>query len=160
MIGAADPMMSFPAGTVFTPYSLVRNTTAQPIGITPVIWWMEAGIARSARLPQVALAARSTTSLPVNSFLIQAGLKNFNGNLNLILESNARVGELLMDSGSVDQSNTYVFEVGPQALGEKYVEVVIVLEHGKRRRHHDHRLESCRRSSGFRFHTILFWWIV
>ena len=118
MIGAADPMMSFPAGTVFTPYSLVRNTTAQPIGITPVLWWMEAGIARSARLPQVALAARSTTSLPVNSFLIQAGLKNFNGNFNLILEANARVGELLMDSGSVDQSNTYVFEVGPQALGE------------------------------------------
>ena len=118
MAGAADPMMSFPADTVFTPYSVIRNITDQPIGITPVLWWMEAGGPHSARLTQFALPSHSTQTLPVESMLAQAGLKNFNGTFNLILEADATNGGLLMSSGSVDQRNTYVFEVPPQGIGE------------------------------------------
>jgi len=118
MAGAADPMMSFPAETVFTPYSVIRNITDQPIGITPVLWWMEAGGPHSARLTQFALQSHSTQTLPVDSLLAQAGLKNFNGTFNLILEADAKVAGLLMSSGSVDQRNTYVFEVPPQGIGE------------------------------------------
>jgi hypothetical protein len=152
MAGAADPMMSFPAGTVFAPYSIVRNVTAQPIMIAPVLWWMEAGAPRSARLPRFGLPSNATQTLPVELMLAQAGLKNFNGSFNLILEADARLGGLLMTSGSVDQSNTYVFEVFPQSTGES---VAILLEHGKGRRHYDYHLESCRRSSGFRLHLVL-----
>jgi hypothetical protein len=118
MAGAADPMMLFPAGTVFAPYSIVRNVTAQPIGITPVLWWMEAGTPRSALLPRFGLPSHATQTLPVEAMLAQAGLKNFNGSFNLILEADARLGGLLLTSGSVDQSNTYVFEVFPQGTGE------------------------------------------
>jgi hypothetical protein len=118
MAGAADPMMLFPAGTAFAPYSIVRNVTAQPIGITPVLWWMEAGTPRSARLPRFGLPSHASQTLPVESMLAQAGLKNFNGSFNLILEADARLGGLLLTSGSVDQSNTYVFEVFPQGTGE------------------------------------------
>jgi hypothetical protein len=118
MAGAADPMMSFPAGTVFTPYSVVRNITDQPIGITPVLWWMEAGGPHFARLTQFALPSHSTQTLPVESLLAQAGLKNFNGTFNLMLEADAKLSGLLMSSGSVDQRNTYVFEVPPQGIGE------------------------------------------
>src|ERR1700692_338812 len=35
MTGAADPMMSFPEGTSFSPYSVLRNISSQPISVTP-----------------------------------------------------------------------------------------------------------------------------
>jgi len=114
-----------------------------PIAVTPVLWWMEAGAPRSARLPQLTLHPHSTTSLPVDSLLVQAGLKNFNGSFNLILETEAKPGALLLDSGSVDHTNTYVFEVIPQAIGESMAKSLSYLEHRKRRRHDDHDLESC-----------------
>jgi hypothetical protein len=38
MSGAADPMMKFPAGTTFTPYSILRNTSDAPISLTPTVW--------------------------------------------------------------------------------------------------------------------------
>jgi hypothetical protein len=118
MAGAADPMMSFPARTVFTPYSIVRNATDQPIGITPVLWWMEAGAPRSARLKRLTLLPQVTQRLPVEAMLVQAGLANFNGSFNLILEADTKPRELLMASGSVDQTNTYVFEVPAQGIAE------------------------------------------
>jgi hypothetical protein len=118
MAGAADPMMSFPAGTTFAPYSVIRNIGDLPIQITPTLWWMEAGAARSAQLPQWAVPPHATQSLPLQSLMSQTALKNFNGSFNLILASDAPPGSFLMASGSVDQSNTYVFEVIPQGLGE------------------------------------------
>jgi len=118
MAGAADPMMSFPAGTVFTPYSVVRNIGDQPIQITPTLWWMEAGAARSARVPQWTVPPHATQSLPLSSLMSQTALKNFNGSFNLLLATDAPPGSFLLASGSVDQNNTYVFEVTPQGLGE------------------------------------------
>ena len=50
MSGAADPMMNFPSGTVFTPYSLVRNISRQSATVTPTLWWMQAGGLRTPRL--------------------------------------------------------------------------------------------------------------
>jgi hypothetical protein len=47
MMGAADPMMLFPAGATFTPYSVLRNVSDQPVSVTPTLYWMEGGRARS-----------------------------------------------------------------------------------------------------------------
>ena len=44
-----------------------------------------------------------------------AGLKYFNGSVNLVLDTQGQKG-LLTASGSVDQTNTYVFEVPPHAV--------------------------------------------
>lgn len=55
MTGAADPMLSFPPETVFTPYSIVRNISDVPASVTPTIWWMEAGSARSVLLKPISL---------------------------------------------------------------------------------------------------------
>lgn len=49
MVGAADPMMRFPAGTTFTPYSVLRNVSTSPISVTPALWWMQAGTAESSQ---------------------------------------------------------------------------------------------------------------
>jgi len=57
MTGAADPMMNFPWGTVFTPYSLVRNISDEPACVTPQLWWMAGGAPHSATLPQMAVDA-------------------------------------------------------------------------------------------------------
>ena len=37
MVGAADPMMLFPAGTIFTLYSVLRNVSATPVSVKPTI---------------------------------------------------------------------------------------------------------------------------
>ncbi len=118
MTGAADPMMNFPSGTVFTPYSLVRNISNQPAAVTPELWWMSGGSPQSATLPQMTLSPHQTVNLNVPALLAAAGLKNFNGSVNLILDTTAQAGGLVLSSGSVDQTNTYVFEVMPHGVEE------------------------------------------
>jgi hypothetical protein len=118
MTGAADPMMSFPAGTTFTPYSVVRNVSDGPIQVTPVLYWTTNGAAYSARIGQFSLAPSQTTRLDVPSLLDHAGLGNFNGTVNLILEVEGKPGVVLMAGGSVDQTNNYVFEAAPRLVNE------------------------------------------
>lgn len=118
MTGASDPMMSFPVGTTFTPYSVFRNVADQPIQVTPIFWWMAGISPQSARLMQFTLQPQQALSLDVPSLLSAAGLKNFNGSVDLIVELQGPAGSLLMASGSVDQKNTYVFEVPPLAIQE------------------------------------------
>lgn len=118
MSGQADPMMSFPAGTVFTPYSVLRNIANQPVSVTPTLWWMQGGSPKSAQLPQFAVPPHRTQIMDLPAMLSEAGLKNFNGSVNLILESKGPIGGLAVASGSVDQKNTYVFEVTARSVAE------------------------------------------
>jgi hypothetical protein len=115
MSGAADPMMQFPAGTTFTPYAFLRNAGEQSASVTPSIYWMESGAARSARLQAIKLLPHQTLSLDVPASLSLAGLQNFNGSFNLVFDVK---GLVLLASGSVDQKNTYVFEVIPASVKE------------------------------------------
>jgi Bacterial Ig-like domain (group 2) len=118
MAGAADPMMSFPAGTTFTPYSILRNVSDALVSVTPTIWWMQSGAAQSARLPQVQLQPYESESLNVNAMLALAGLKNYNGSFNIVFDGDLKRGSLLTAAGSVDQTYTYVFEVRPRGIAE------------------------------------------
>jgi hypothetical protein len=118
MSGAADPMMNFPSGTVFTPYSLVRNTSGQAVSVTPTIWWMKGGVAQSARLSQINIAQHRTVDLNAPALIASAGLKDFNGSVNVVLDTNGPNGALVLTSGSVDQKDSYVFEVVPKGFGE------------------------------------------
>ena len=117
MVGAADPMMHFPAGTTFTPYSVLRNVSSSPVSITPTLWWMQNGAPVSAPLQPLRLAPFETRSLNMPSLLAAAGLSNFSGSVNLVFDYTAKSG-LLLAAGSVDQTNTYVFEVAPRVIGK------------------------------------------
>ncbi len=108
-------MMLFPAGTTFTPYAVLRNAGEQSASVTPSIYWMVNGTARSARLQAITLLPYQTESLDVPALLSLAGLQNFNGSFNLVFDVE---GLVLMASGSVDQKNTYVFEVIPASVNE------------------------------------------
>jgi hypothetical protein len=120
MTGAADPMLSFPAGTTFKPYTVVRNVSNQPAVITPNLWWMMGGAPGNATLPRITVAPYQSLNLDLASYLAQAGLKNFNGSVNLVLEvtSGFPRGAVLISSGSVDQRNTYVFQIAPEGIRE------------------------------------------
>src|SRR5262249_24361103 len=102
MSGAAHPMMSFPAGTTFPPYPVVRKIADEPMTVTPTLWWMEGSVPHSAKLPPYTLSAYRTQNLDMPALLSQAGLKNFNGSLNLALEADGRARALLIGTGSVD----------------------------------------------------------
>ncbi len=118
MTGAADPMMLFPAGTTFTPYSILRNVTDVAISLTPTLWWMEAGAPRSVQLSKIVLLPYQTQNLDMKAVLLAFGGKAFNGDFNLIFEGDTRRFGLLLASGSVDQTDNYVFEVLPKGVGE------------------------------------------
>ena len=118
MTGAADAMMDFPAGTIFSPYEVLRNVSDRPISITPKVFWMQAGAAKAAALPSLTIAPNASYNLATASLLQSAGLQTFNGNLNLILDFQGPRYGLLAASGSVDQKNTYVFEVALAAVKE------------------------------------------
>jgi len=121
MAGAADPMMLFPAGTTFTPYSVLRNVSDAPISVTPTLWWMAGAVPHSAQLAPVSLLPHQTQTLDVMSFLSQAGLASanaYNGSFNLVFDANIKPGDLLLASGSVDQTNTYVFDVVARGVAE------------------------------------------
>jgi len=83
MTGAADLMMAFPAGTKFSPYSLLRNTSSLTATVTPTLWWMQSGSARSFSLSAMNLQPSQTVNLDLKSMLSAAGLKTFNGSFNL-----------------------------------------------------------------------------
>jgi hypothetical protein len=118
MTGLADPMMSFPNGTAFAPYSVIRNISPTSVPVTPTLWWMEAGAPRTFAGTKFTIAAHRTMSLDLPGLLAAAGQINFNGSINLILETTAQPGDLALSAGSVDGRNTYVFDVIPRALTE------------------------------------------
>lgn len=118
MMGAADPMMNFPAGTTFTPYSVVRNVSDAPASVSPTLWWMANGVAQSHQLSTLTLSPGQSRILDFSSYALDAGLKTFSGSLNLVLEVNGKAGAVLMAAGSVDHTETYVFEVTPRAVLE------------------------------------------
>jgi hypothetical protein len=118
MTGAADPMMKFPPGTSFTPYSLIRNVSDQPVPVNLDLYWMEAGSARNSRLQRLTLPPHRTLDLGASSLAAMAGLRNFNGSFSLIVDVKGDPDSVLMTAGSVDQSFTYVFESFPSAAME------------------------------------------
>lgn len=118
MVGPADPMLSFPAGTIFTPYSVLRNISKSTVVVTPTLWWMASGTAKSAQVASITLSPSQSTSLNVPSFLSAAGLGAFSGSFNLVLSVQGNPGALLATAGSVDQTNTYVFAVSPHGIVE------------------------------------------
>ncbi len=118
MTGAADPMLLFPAGTEFTLFSVVRNISREPVKVRANFWWMQAGQPKSAQLDWISLSPYQSLNLNTHALLAKAGLGGFNGSVNLVLDLQGKPHSLLMASGSVDRSKTYVFQVIPRAVQE------------------------------------------
>jgi hypothetical protein len=109
-------MLAFPAGIVFTPYTVLRNASSAPLIATPTFWWMAGGTAHSAQFPALTLHAGETRMLDVPGMLIAAGLKKFSGTGSLVFDVQGNPAGLLMAGGSVDQKYSYVFGVVPRGV--------------------------------------------
>jgi hypothetical protein len=118
MVGSQDLMMSFPADTTFTPYSVLRNISDAPITANPTLWWMDSGSPQYADIPAITLGPHQSQLLDMPSVLASAGLTNFTGSVNLVFDVQAKPGALLLSAGSVDKRNTYVFAVYPRGIRE------------------------------------------
>ncbi len=124
MTGAADPMMLFPARTVFTPYSVVRNVRADPAVLTPELFWMQAGAMHRKLLSAMTVAPGASTQLDIKSVMSQASMSDFNGSFNLTLQTSSLPESLLLASGSIDQTGTYVFQIEPHLVNESVAKSV------------------------------------
>jgi len=116
MTGPTDPMLHFPAGLVFAPYSVLRNISDAPLTATPTLWWMSGGVAQSAELSAFTLSPYQAMNLDVPAILTKAGLKGFSGSVNLVFDVQGNTADVLAAGGAVDQSNSYVFAIAPRGV--------------------------------------------
>jgi hypothetical protein len=122
MIGKPDPtvMPGFPADARFAPYLALRNTTVEPIEVALQLNYMagtEGSPPVNQNLPTLRLHPFEAEQADLKSMLDAAGLRAFNGMINLSISFTGHAGDLVLASGSVDQTGTYVFEVDPQGMG-------------------------------------------
>jgi len=123
MVGKPDPMVmpGLPTDTKFIPYLTLRNTTPAPLDVALRLNYMPSmagAIPVNRDLPTQRLRPFEARKVDLEPMLRAAGLRSFNGSINLFISSTGRGGDLILANGSVDQSATYVFEVRPQGIGE------------------------------------------
>ena len=118
MVGKPDPMSGFPAETVFTPYLALRNTSSKPLDVRFKVNYMPMGWASVTRsLGRQQLRPFEARQINLSAALQSVDVKDLNGMMNLAVTFTGRPGDLVMASGSVDQTGTYVFQVEPQGIG-------------------------------------------
>jgi len=124
MLGKPDPMMmpGFLKETAFSAYLSLRNTTEKPLDVALQLNYMSGmGMEGSApvtrNLLTQHLAPFEAKEVDVQGPLNAAGLRGFSGSINLSTTFRGRAGDLVLATGSVDQTGTYVFEVEPQGVG-------------------------------------------
>lgn len=111
MVGVQDPMMGFPKNTQFTVYAALRNTSDRHLEVKPQLFLMDGAAPRKVALPTERLAPHQAKQLSLAS-----ALSNFNGMATLTFSYDGHPGDVLIATGSVDQTATYVFEVMPNSL--------------------------------------------
>ncbi len=113
LLGNADPAMQFPSQTYFHPYAVLHNLSAQSRQVTLELTSAPVGgTPRDIPLEGVTLAPGQTTRLDLGSQFSQSNpLPNGYGHLSATF--NGRDGDVQMETGSADQSGSYVFEVTP-----------------------------------------------
>jgi hypothetical protein len=118
MVGLPQAGMGFPAGVSFTPYAALRNTTAQPLTVTPALNYMLGGSPVTLPLPVQQLKPQEARTLDLPTMLANLGLGGLNGDINLSFSITGRGGDLVIATGSVDQTGNFVFPVPAEAIGQ------------------------------------------
>src|SRR5439155_6270042 len=98
------------------------NTTEEPLDVALQLNYtvgmaMMGNAPVNRTLPAQHLAPFEAKQVDLQGLLSAAGLKDFNGSINLSTSFTGRAGDLVLATGSVDQTATYVFEIEPQGVG-------------------------------------------
>jgi hypothetical protein len=116
MTGEPDPGVGYPAGTSFTPYAVLRNSTARPLSVKLAVH--EANGSQSYPPALQVLKPLETVRVDLTPWLADAGRPNKSWALNLVLSYTGRKGDLVVDTGSLDQAGRYNMPVLVQPLDE------------------------------------------
>ncbi|MGB9123779.1 MAG: Ig-like domain-containing protein, partial [Candidatus Angelobacter sp.] len=119
MVGKPDPMMRFPSATTFTPYLVLRNATAKSLPVALQIGYMTQSAPVSKQVTEN-LGPQTTKRVNLPDLLRTLGMKDLSGSINIGASYTGLPSDLVMASGSVDQTGNYVFEVEPQALSSTH----------------------------------------
>jgi hypothetical protein len=104
MSGSPDPAYGFPSNTAFHPYTWIRNTGSQAATVAPVISLPDG---TPIQLPLLAISPGSTRSIPFNS---GSGALSPADGMTLSFKSSQDPRSLIVSSGSIDETGSYVFE--------------------------------------------------
>lgn len=118
MLGAPDPMMRFPAATQFGVYLAMQNTSLQPILVKPILYYMQGADVVKRPLNAIALGARQVKHWSPDEVSAEFGLPKLNGMINLLFSYQGGPSDVIMASGSIDQTRNYVFEVKTKGVGK------------------------------------------
>jgi len=115
MVGLPDPAMKFPKGTAFFPYTYLRNASSSPMKVDRALYYTVAGGGgQRVPLPSLTIGADTTVQIPLD--LGSIGLGSFNGMITETFSAASNAGDLIVATGSTDQTANYVFEVLPQLV--------------------------------------------
>jgi hypothetical protein len=113
MVGVQDSNMQFPAATSFTPYAVLRNATNHVMVVQLTANYWNQSNAVDVPLAPVQLAPQDVQQVNLAGMMSQAGISSLNGLLNLRTTFTGFTGDLQEETGSLDQTMSYVFEVPP-----------------------------------------------
>ncbi len=117
MIGAPDPMEGFPPTIKFSPYGYARNTNSSAVTLHALANYMDENGPHSVPMPDISLPPGAALNLNLAK---NARVPLQNGMLNVQFTYTAACGSVLLTTGSVDSSGSYVFEVDPQGVGKTW----------------------------------------
>jgi hypothetical protein len=118
MVGNPDPMMGFPSGTKFSPYAVLRNGDSKPLQVQPSLCYLQGMDTKQLQVKPFTLSARQAKSLDLQAMLEAAGIKNYSGVVHLQLSYQGNPGALMIATGSVDQTGSYVFDVSAKGINQ------------------------------------------
>jgi hypothetical protein len=114
MAGKPDPMEGFPSTVSFSMFGFARNTNSTPVTVHSLANYMDNSGPHNIALPDQTLQPGEARNLNLAS-AVQLPFQN--GSVNLSFTFSAPCDSLLLETGSVDTTGSYVFEVISQAVG-------------------------------------------
>jgi hypothetical protein len=114
MNGTPDPMMMFPADVTFAPYAVLRNPNSHPAAVTPTVYYPSGSTWLPLQLPPISLDGGESRVLDVAT-LLKGTPAQTAPDLHLTFTGPA---DLLVATGSVDETGTFVFEVQPDVVSQ------------------------------------------
>ncbi len=107
--------MKFPNGTAFFPYTYLRNASSSPMKVDRALYYtLAGGGGQRVSLPSLTINAGGSVQAPLD--LGSVGLGGYNGQISESFSTVSNPGDLLVATGSTDQTANYVFEVLPQIV--------------------------------------------
>jgi hypothetical protein len=113
MVGKPDPGMLFPVGTSFMPYAVLHNVTSHSVATTLFLTSDATGSQTATRqLDSISLSPGQSVKLDMTRYF---GSSNPlpDGYAHLSLSYTGQYRDVIIDTGSADQTGSYVFQVQP-----------------------------------------------